>query len=161
MQQEAAGYALQRNPRAALAKFDEAHEYASQSAENDPPTRLDTSYCTPTYIEIQRANCWIDLGEPLRAVELFEEEIAALPQIYRNDRGVYLARLARAYAKAGEPEQGANAATKALAIVTQTGSARTLAELEAVTHAAAPQRNVPAVATFIERFEIVRDRLAT
>ncbi|MFD9488125.1 tetratricopeptide repeat protein [Streptomyces sp. NPDC059991] len=161
VQQEATGYALQRNPRAALAKFDEAHEYASQSTANDPPTTLDTSYCTPTYVEIQRANCWIDLGEPLRAVQLFEDEIAALPQIYRNDRGVYLARLARAYAKAGEPEQGAKAATKALAIVTQTGSARTLAELEAVTHAAGPQRNVPAVATFIERFEIVRDRLAT
>ncbi|GAA1499827.1 hypothetical protein [Streptomyces synnematoformans] len=102
-QQEAVGYALQGNPRAALAKFDEAHEMAAQSSPNGPMGTLDTSYCTLAYVEIQRANCWIDLGEPHRAIQLFEAEIAALPQIYRNDRSVYFARLARAYAKAGEP----------------------------------------------------------
>ncbi|WKK26196.1 tetratricopeptide repeat protein [Streptomyces olivoreticuli] len=37
---------------------------------------MDTSYCTPTYIEIQRANCWIDLGDPHRAIELFEGQLA-------------------------------------------------------------------------------------
>ncbi len=159
-QQEAAGYALQRNPRAALAKFDEARELASQPRTNDSASTLDTSYCTPAYIELQRANCWIDLGDPLRAVQLFEDEIAVLPQIYRNDRGVYLARLARAYSKAGEPEQGSEAATKALAIAAQTGSARTLGELAAVSRAVESRRSVPAVATFIERFRIVRDRFA-
>ncbi|MEV8308378.1 hypothetical protein AB0P36_13695 [Streptomyces flavidovirens] len=159
-QQEATGYALQRNPKAALAKFDEARELASLPTANDPASTLDTSYCTPAYIEMQRANCWIDLGDPLRAVQLFEDEIAALPQIYRNDRGVYLARLARAYGKAGEPEQGAETATKALAIAAQTGSARTLAELAAVSRAVGSRQSVPAVATFIERFQIVRDRFA-
>ncbi|MFD9795718.1 tetratricopeptide repeat protein [Streptomyces sp. NPDC059070] len=161
IQQEAMGYALRHNPTAAFAKFDEAHEYASQSTANDPTATLDTAYCTPTYVEMQRANCWIDLGDPLRAAQLFEDEIAALPQVYRNDRGVYLARLARAYTKAEEPEQGAEAAMKALVIATQTESARTLAELEAVARAAGRHRSVPAVATFIERFEIVRDRLVT
>jgi len=71
-QQEAQGYALLQNPKAALAKFDEAHELASALTESRPESKLDTSYCTPTYVEIQRANCWIDLGEPMRAVELFE-----------------------------------------------------------------------------------------
>lgn len=159
-QQEAVGYALQGNPKAALAKFDEAHEMAAQSRPNDPMGTLDTSYCTPAYVEIQRANCWIDLGEPLRAIQLFEAEIAALPQIYRNDRSVYFARLARAYAKAGEPERGSEAATKALAIVSQTGSARTLAELASVAQAVESQRNLPTVATFAERLQIVRDQLA-
>ncbi|MET9520635.1 helix-turn-helix transcriptional regulator [Streptomyces sp. NPDC002994] len=104
-QQEAAGYALQNNPKAALAKFDEARELASQPKANDPASTLDTSYCTPAYIEIQRANCWIDLGDPLRAVQLFEDEIAALPQIYRNDRGVYLARSPVHTAKQGSPSR--------------------------------------------------------
>ncbi|MGW4199510.1 tetratricopeptide repeat protein [Streptomyces sp. NPDC004726] len=160
-QQEAIGYALQRNPRAALAKFDEAHELVLKPSAYDPEGTLDTSYCTPAYIEMQRANCWIDLGEPWRAVQLFEDKIDALPQVYRNDRGVYLARLARAYAVAGEPEQGAEAAIKALAIVAQTGSARTLAELAAMARVVEARQQLPAVATFTERLRGVRDRLAT
>ncbi|WP_269853554.1 hypothetical protein [Streptomyces sp. RPT161] len=160
-QQEAQGYALMRNPRAALAKFDEAHTLASEPNLTGLATAIDTSYCTPTYIEIQRANCWIDLGEPMRAVSLFEKELATLPQAYRNDRSVYLARLARAYARADEPERGAEAATKALAIVAQTGSARTLAELAAVAKAVAHRPDVPAVATFTDHFDVIRDRFAS
>ncbi|GAA1893580.1 hypothetical protein [Streptantibioticus ferralitis] len=161
VQQDAQGYALMRNPKAALAKFDEAYVLASETDPAGLVTTVDASYCTPTYIEIQRANCWIDLGDPMRAVRLFEKELATLPQVYRNDRGVYLARLARAYAKADEPERGAEAATKALAIVTQTGSARTLAELAAVAKAVAHRREVPEVAVFTEHFEAIRDRFAS
>lgn len=157
-QQEAQGHALMRNPKAALAKFDEAHALAAQTAEVDPDTAVDTSYCTPAYIEIQRANCWIDLGEPQRAVQLFEDQLKALPTVYRNDRGVYLARLARAHITAGEPDQGAEAATKALAIVAQTGSARTFAELETVATAVQEQRSLSEVATFFDRFEAIKDR---
>lgn len=160
-QQEAQGYALMHNPRAALAKFDEAHELASTFAGAHADSKLDTSYCTPAYVEIQRANCWIDLGEPMRAVELFEAELAALPRVYRNDRGVYLARLARAYAKAEEPESAADAATRALAIVRQTGSARTLTELDSVASAVGTRSNLPAVVTFTEQFHLIRDHLAT
>ncbi|WP_407560495.1 tetratricopeptide repeat protein [Streptomyces sp. 184] len=159
-QQEAVGYALQSNPRAALAKFDEAHELAARPIAHKPTGTPDTSYCTPAYVEIQRANCWIDLGQPRRAIQLFEDEIAALPQVYRNDRSVYFARLARAYAKAGDPERGSETATKALAIVTQTGSARTLTELASVADTMEPQRDLPAVATFTERYDLVREQLA-
>lgn len=160
-QQEAQGYALMQNPKAALAKFDEAHELASVLPEARSDSKLDTSYCTPTYIEIQRANCWIDLGDPMRAVGLFEAELATLPRVYRNDRGVYLARLARAYAKGNEPERAASTATKALAIVNQTGSARTLTELDSVARLVEPQQNVTAIETFTEQFKLVRDRLTT
>jgi hypothetical protein len=160
-QQEAQGYALMLNPKAALAKFDEAHALASVPPEAGPEPKLDTSYCTPTYIEIQRANCWIGLGDPMRAVRLFEAELTTLPQVYRNDRGVYLARLARAYAKGDEPELAAETAGKALAIVNQTGSARTLTELDSVAHLVGPRQSVPAVATFTEQFQLVRDRLTT
>ncbi|MEU4213063.1 hypothetical protein AB0F13_24235 [Streptomyces sp. NPDC026206] len=153
-------FLLKGAPSAALAKFDEAHALASETSGADLETTLDTSYCTPTYIEMQRANCWIDLGEPHRAVELFEDQLAALPPEYRNDRGVYLARLARAHITAGELERGAETASKALAIVTQTGSARTFTELSAVARAVECQRALPTIETFFERFELVRDRFA-
>ncbi|MGP4112526.1 hypothetical protein ACTWP5_16645 [Streptomyces sp. 4N509B] len=159
-QQEAQGYALMGNPKASLAKFDEAHSPAATPSEPAADGTLDTAYCTPTYIEIQRANCWIDLGEPLRAIQLLEAELAALPELYRNDRGVYLARLARAYIKAGEAERGAEAATKALAIVGQTGSARTMNELAAVARIARPCQSVPSVAAFSEFYQTALDRFA-
>ena len=69
-QQEAQGYALMQNPKAALAKFDEAHELASALPEARSDSKLDTSYCTPTYIEIQRANCWIDLAGLLQVPQV-------------------------------------------------------------------------------------------
>ncbi|MFC5720219.1 hypothetical protein ACFP1Z_08590 [Streptomyces gamaensis] len=159
-QQEAQGYALMRNERAAFARFDEACELAAEAATAGTDATVDTSYCTPTYIEIQRANCWIDLGQPQRAIKLFEGQLAALPQVYRNDRSVYLARLARAYVTAGEPESGADAAIKALAIVRHTGSARTFSELASVAGSLLPHRVLPKVAAFIDHFEIIRDRFA-
>ncbi|MCC2279771.1 helix-turn-helix domain-containing protein [Streptomyces sp. ET3-23] len=159
-QQEAQGYAIMRNPKAALTRFDEAHSLASQATDAEQSTTVDASYCTPTYIELQRATCWIGLGQPRRAVRLFQDQLANLDPLYRNDRGVYLARLARAHVAAGDVEQGAGAATKSLAIVTHTGSARTFAELSSVAGAVEAQRTLPAVATFFERFETVRERFA-
>lgn len=158
IQQEAAAYALQGNPTAALACFDAAHELASDAAGASSDSTLDTSYCTPAYIEIQRASCWIALGEPLRAAQLFENELRALPRVYRNDRGVYLARLARAYVAAGEIDQGAHSASKALAIVGQTGSARTFTELGTVVRAVAARSGSSEVASFTKGYEAVRGR---
>lgn len=159
-QQEAQGYALMGNLKAALAKFDEAHSLASQPSGTTSDATLDTAYCTPTYIEVQRAQCWIEHGEPLRAVQRLEEEIATLPQVYRNDRGVFLARLAHAYAKADEPQRGADAAEQALRIANQTGSARTIRELGAVVRAVESHRSMPEVAGFTERFRTARGRSA-
>ncbi|WP_059007465.1 tetratricopeptide repeat protein [Streptomyces specialis] len=160
-QQEAQGYARMRNPKAALAKFDEARALAATHADIDPDATLDTSYCTPTYIEIQRANCWMELGDPRRAIVLFEAELATLPTAYRNDRGFYLARLARAYLSADEPEQAASVATTALAIYSQTGSARTITELSAVAHGADQRPTVPGMKVFSERFRTLCDSLPT
>ncbi|TDC75553.1 hypothetical protein [Streptomyces hainanensis] len=159
-QQEAQGHALMGNLKAAHDKFDEAHTLVSQCDLGDADVALDTSYCTPTYIEIQRAHCWVELGEPLRAVDLFEAELTTLPQVYRNDRGVYLARLARACVVAGEVERGIEAGTKALAIVGQTGSARTMGELATVAGALESHGDDTEVARFAGRHRLVRDRLA-
>ncbi|MDH6122729.1 hypothetical protein [Kitasatospora sp. GAS204B] len=157
LQQEAQGHALLGNPRFALMKFDEAHELAAVGG--DAPSddaALDTSYCTPVYVEMQRANCLIELGEPSRAAEAFENELRILPQVYRNDHGVYLSRLARAYATAGKPEQGAEAAGRALSIALDTESARAMGELAAAECALAQWSAVPSVAAFRARFRLVR-----
>lgn len=158
VQQEAQGHAAMGKPKTALTKFDEALLLASEPSEAPPKATLDVTYCTPTYIAMQRANSLIGLGNPKHAIAMFEGEIAALPKIYRNDQSVYLARLARAYTLAGEPERGAEVAGKSLALVAQTASQRALTELAAVNGAMEPQQDVAGVKTFREHYRLVRDR---
>jgi hypothetical protein len=86
-------------------------------------------YLTPGYVEIQRATCWLVLGRPERTIPVLERELASLPAIHRRDRGVYTARLATAYAAAGDHEQAAATARQAREIGMATGSRRILREL--------------------------------
>ncbi|MFF3003951.1 hypothetical protein ACFVTF_14210 [Kitasatospora sp. NPDC057940] len=113
------------------------------------------TYCTPTYIEMQRANCLLELGDPRTAVAMFEAELRALPPVYRNDQGVYLSRLARAYAVSGEPEQAAAAADRALSIAIDTESARAMAELSAADKALRRWHTVSEVAVFTGRLKLM------
>ncbi|WP_327073377.1 hypothetical protein OG196_15505 [Kitasatospora purpeofusca] len=155
VQQEAQGHALMGNPRFAQEKFDEAHGVAASPDDSHADDALDLAYCTPTYIEMQRANCLIELGDPHRAVGMFEAELRVLPPIYRNDQGVYLSRLARAYAVSGEPEQAAAAADRALSIAVDTESARAMSELSAAGRALQRWSAVPEVATFTSRLTLM------
>ncbi|GAB7183435.1 helix-turn-helix transcriptional regulator [Kitasatospora sp. Ki12] len=154
-QQEAQGHALMGNLRFAEAKFDEAHELAAEPDDSHADDALDLAYCTPTYIEMQRANCLIELGDPRTAVGMFEAELRILPPIYRNDQGVYLSRLARAYAVSGEPEQAAAAADRALSIAIDTESARAMTELSAADKALQRWSTVTEVATFTGRLKLM------
>ncbi len=154
-QQEAQGHTLMGNQRFAQAKFDEAHELAAEPDDSHADDALDLAYCTPTYIEMQRANCLIELGDPRTAVGMFEAELQALPPIYRNDQGVYLSRLARAYAVSGEPEQAATAADRALSIALDTESARAMSELSSAGAALRRWSTVPEVATFTGRLPLM------
>ncbi|MFJ9456400.1 tetratricopeptide repeat protein [Kitasatospora sp. NPDC101447] len=160
-QQEAQGHALIGNLRFAQAKFDEAHELAAESDDSHADDALDLAYCTPTYIEMQRANCLIELGDPRTAVGMFEAELQSLPPIYRNDQGVYLSRLARAYAVSGEPEQAAAAADRALSIAIDTESARAMAELFAADKALQQWSTVTEVATFTGRLKLMSGTAAS
>jgi tetratricopeptide (TPR) repeat protein len=160
MQQEAQAHALLGNHKFAMTMFDAAHELVSTPDEPDPASALDTSYCTPNYIEIQRANCLMELGQPGTAAVLFQSELNTLPAVYRNDQGVYLGRLARAYAIGDEPERAAQAAAQALRIACDTESARAFDDLAAAERAMEPWSDVADVVTFRTQFRQVRDRNA-
>ncbi|MFF3115284.1 tetratricopeptide repeat protein [Kitasatospora sp. NPDC057904] len=157
-QQEAQGHALMGNPRFAQTKFDEAHELAAAPDNSHDDDALDLAYCTPTYVEMQRANCLIELGDPHTAVDMFEAELRVLPPLYRNDQGVYLSRLARAYAVSNEPKQAAAAADRALSIAIDTESARAMSELSAAGKALRRWSAVPEVATFTNRLTLMSSK---
>jgi tetratricopeptide (TPR) repeat protein len=125
MLQEAHGHALAGEERLALDRLDIALELAGRAAQDVGPGR----YLSPGYVELQRSTCWLALGRPERAIPLLERELAALPAIHRRDRGVYTARLTRAYAAVGEREQATIVAREAREVAKATGSRRILREL--------------------------------
>jgi transcriptional regulator with XRE-family HTH domain len=144
MQQEAHGHALAGDERSAHALLDKAFVQAAASDQNgdEGPGR----YCIPSYIEIQRATCWLQLGHPKRAIKLFDTELQKLPRVHRRDRGVYLARLGLAHAMDQQPEQAAALGREALDTAKATGSGRIIEELRPLRSEIARWRDLPAVA---------------
>ncbi|QGV78533.1 helix-turn-helix domain-containing protein [Streptomyces ficellus] len=86
-------------------------------------------YCSVAYVEMEAANCAIQLQRPHEAVETLETSLTHWPAEQQRDRGLCLARLATAYAQLEDVEGAYNAASQAVAIAQTTGSARILAEL--------------------------------
>jgi hypothetical protein len=152
-QQEAHGFALGGDEYAAHRKLDEAHTWAATDAAGDARNGHG-SFCTASYIEVQRAGCWLTLGKPQRAIALYEATLPGLPDVYRRDRGVALGRLASAYAASGEPEPAAVTATEALNIGQEVGSERTLGMVRALGKALSGYRKLPAVSQFMRELAV-------
>jgi transcriptional regulator with XRE-family HTH domain len=148
-QQEARGHAMDGDERTAQSKLDEAHEWAATDTIGDARGGHG-SFCTTSYIELQRADCWLTLGNPDRAIHLYETTMPLLPTVYRRDRGKALGRLASAYVAIDEPEQAARVASEALDIAESVGSARTLAEIHAVGKQLTSDRQLAPVADLLD-----------
>jgi tetratricopeptide (TPR) repeat protein len=130
LRQRARGYALDGNARECERALDDArHQLTEMSTDVDPLIRSLAGYCTPSYIEMEAADCWVQLGRPERAVSIYESELANWPEVYRRDRGVHLARLASAYAACNDLERAHHTALEAVAMAEQTGSSRVVDEL--------------------------------
>jgi tetratricopeptide (TPR) repeat protein len=82
-----------------------------------------------SYIDAHHALSLNELGDHQRAADLFERALQTLPCGFHRDRGVYLARAARAYAGAREFDQAATLGIQSLSIATETRSGRTATEL--------------------------------
>ncbi len=66
-----------------------------------------TSYCTRSYVEMEAANAWVQLGRADKAVPVYERGLQRWPQGLERDRGLCLSRLAFAHADLGEVDQAA------------------------------------------------------
>jgi hypothetical protein len=106
------------------------------------------SWVGEKWIGLSQARSLAALGDRHAAAEIFQAGITDLPSDRRRDRGVYLARAARAHAGDGEVEQAAALGRDALAIGTDTRSGRILTELARLDDALAPWEAVPAVEDF-------------
>jgi tetratricopeptide (TPR) repeat protein len=127
LQQEAHGLALIGSAEACQRKLDEALELSAKDSEqdHDGPAR----YCIPAFVQIWRATCLMELGKSREAIDIFERELALLPSGHYRDRGVYLGRLAVAYAGEGTPEAAILPGRQARDVAKSTGSDRITREL--------------------------------
>ena len=151
LQQLAVGYALAGDEVACQRALDTAAQLAerSQQEQDEGPGR----YCTPAYVEIQRAAASIELGRPERAIALFEDSLGRLPSVHRRDRGVYLARLASAYALSGSPDISVRKGWEALTVAQATGSRRITTELGQLRTRLAPWESTPQVGQLLKELQ--------
>ena len=151
LQQVAVGHALAGSEVACQRALDAAAQLAERSQQegDEGPGR----YCTPAYVEIQRAATWIELGRPERAITLFEDSLARLPSVHRRDRGVYLARLASAYALSGSPDVSVRKGWEALTVAQATGSRRITIELGQLRTRLAPWESSPQVGQLFKELQ--------
>jgi tetratricopeptide (TPR) repeat protein len=138
----------------ALAGDRAACERLCDQARATPDTRGDdhqspwATFLDTAYVETGHARSLATLGDYPAAAGRFRDAIGALRPGYYRDRGVYLAREARAWAGAGEHEHAATLGTRALAIGTGTGSGRIFTELASLEHALTPAPPLPPVREF-------------
>lgn len=149
---QAHGYALAGDPTSSMRTIDQARSLAAAAEKEKEPGRA--TWLDGAYVEVQQGRCLSALGSHERAVAVYQQAIRDLPQPFRRDRGVYLAREAQAYSGTREPEQAATIGMEALAIAGETGSGRIVNELALLDSDLARWARVPAVAAF-------RDALTT
>jgi tetratricopeptide (TPR) repeat protein len=131
-QQLARGHALTGDRDECERAIDVAARLSEQAAadpERIPPWIY---YQSSIRLDIQRAMCYRDLGMHSKAIDMVRRAIGALPATYRRDRGQYLARLAVALFHSGEPEEAGAVAAQARQLAEETGSIRTVLELQRI-----------------------------
>ncbi|GAA1254979.1 helix-turn-helix transcriptional regulator [Sphaerisporangium rubeum] len=124
---EAQGHALAGDETAFRAAIETARGLVADAPQLVPGDWA--PWCTPAYIDIHEAAGWTRLGDPRKAIIAYEDALGAWSGEFQRDQGVYLGRLAQAYAAAGEPEQSAKSAATALSIARRTNSARIVTEV--------------------------------
>ena len=120
------GHALRGDLDGTRRAYDHARELL---AEVDDDTSSHSAWRNASYIDVQEFRSLSVAGDYAAAAEGFESAIAALPENFHRDRGVYLARAARAYAGAGEIEQASLLGKESLTVGLETRSGRILTEL--------------------------------
>ncbi|WP_434743735.1 transcriptional regulator [Micromonospora sp. SH-82] len=101
-------------------------EYASRDPESAPSWAY---WLTPDEVEIMTGRVWTELHRPLRAVPILERVIAAYGDRTPRETSLYLTWLAEGYLQAGEAEQAADTAGRALAMARRAHSHRAVARV--------------------------------
>lgn len=151
-QQHAHGCALDGDEPGSQRWLDDALSWATTDTAGDA-RQGHGSFCTETYLQLQRGHCWLRLNRPEWAVQVYETALPTLPATYRRDRGVALANFATACAAADEPARAAEIGSEALAIARSSGSMRTATKVAAVAERLPANSTLPSVAALFDELQ--------
>jgi tetratricopeptide (TPR) repeat protein len=147
LMQEARGHAVARDQGRCMSKFEET-EAAMADIRDEWSDEYRLGYWLNEQgatwrVETQRAECLLEMGEPHRAIGLYERSRVNLARQCLWERGLHTAKLARAYAITGELERAATLGAEAMETVRDAGCVIVADELRKL----AAWRQVPAIAT--------------
>ena len=101
---------------------------------------------------------WVKLNAADSAIPVFEDSRAQWDTAEQiRDQALCLARLATAYATAGEPEQACTVIADLIAIADGLGSARVATQIGELRTSLTPWRKAPVVTDLLRRLETFRD----
>lgn len=127
--QEAQAYAISGDATGCARALQQAYELANQPPEDESDI---ARYCTPSYIEMEAANCWVELERPDDAIATLHQGLTVWQPEFRRDLGLCLSRLAVAYAVSEEPDNAVAVAQQSLSIAASTQSLRIAGQLARV-----------------------------
>lgn len=148
--QQAQVHAARGEARACWSLLDAARDRASKDLWGDARDGHG-SFCSQEYVELHRAWCRVVLGLPGQAVVLFDQYVDGLPPVYRRDRGLTLARFARASWDAGDVRGAAVRAQQAWVVAAEVGSQRTVRQVRALGGLMREHQRVREVAGFLRQ----------
>jgi tetratricopeptide (TPR) repeat protein len=126
LRQRAHAYALLDQSGECASTLELALKFAERSADSEKDL---AQYCTPEYVEMEAAHCWIELGQADKAIDTLQHSLEEWKPEFRRDLGLCLARLAVAHASSDQIESALVVAERSLEIARDTKSFRTRDQL--------------------------------
>ncbi len=102
-------------------------------------------------LRIMTGRCWTELKRPLRAVPVLEAALTEYDDTHARDKSLYLSWLADSYLAAGEAEQAAAVAGRALDLCSGVASVRPRQRLDPVLRQLGEHRALPTVSEVLEK----------
>ncbi|MFE4392747.1 MULTISPECIES: helix-turn-helix domain-containing protein [Streptomycetaceae] len=157
LQQKARGLAMTGAAEKQIERvLDEAHGSLDQAAEPCGAATctgpLGDGY-TRDRLMVQSGICWREAKRPDKAVAVFRAHLSG-SVLGPRDHAHYSAFLAGALAEAGEPDEAADAALRALAVAAPPRYGQVITELHRTAEILFPHRDRPAVREFHERLMV-------
>ncbi|NGN91720.1 helix-turn-helix transcriptional regulator [Nocardioides sp. KC13] len=152
LRQRAVAHAMVGDEAACRRDLDDALQMVTTNGVSHNAPSL-VPYVTPSYIEMEAANCYLRLGRYSDALGILTQSVRAWPTgSQERDRGLALARLATAYAGAHEVEMAVITGHAALKVLAETKSARMLTQVHDLRRELAPVWDNPTVRDFNHAF---------
>ena len=125
------------------------------AADDNSPKDWLSSYCTPSYVEMEGGLCLLMLGSPASAAQSCIRALEVWPIGFARDEAMCLLRLSLARLDMNEVEEACAVTSRAISLVRQAPSARALHMLRAVNRRVHPFRQAPYVRQLREELAVV------